>query len=158
MRNKNGNKVKRNTEEGSAMENLRKVKFTGEEKSRGLHVIDLEEKGQFRAEYVVPQNHEIFGYWHLSDKAYKEITDQGFIIENPEQPQWAVIRYSVVESQKGIENFYIKYEDVQAHKFLRLHWDLYEVNIYNENEESYRRRIEEIVDEVLELVNVEVNY
>jgi len=105
MRSENGNKVKRNTEEGSVMENLRRVKFSVEERVRGLHVIDLEEKGQFHAEDVVPENHEIFGYWYLSDQAYKEITDQGFIIENPEQPQWAVIRYSVVESQRELKTF-----------------------------------------------------
>lgn len=141
--------------EGKEMESLRKVQFSTEEKARGLNVIDLEEKGQFRAEYVVPELHRMYGYWYLSEQAYKELTEQGFIIENPEQPQWAIVDYEVLKSKKGIENFFIKYEDVQAYKFIQLGWSSYEVNIYHESEESYRRRIQEAVDEVLKLASEE---
>jgi len=134
------NEETRNTINKEEEEVMRKVEFTVEEKLRDLSVINLGLHGSFHAYYILPETREIFGEWLLSEEALYRLNEQGVEIENPEKPQWASIYYRPARSSLERERELLDDQSAEAHEFLELKWDMYEVDIEEPTEEDEERK------------------
>jgi len=99
----------------------RKIEFTEEEKLKGLNHIDLFECGDFYAEYILPEDRELYGWWDPTEEALEEsnyLTDMALDINNA--PFWASISYMPEDME--YEEELLQNENAAASDFLELHW------------------------------------
>ena len=73
--------------------NKRVIEFSEGEILSGLNHIELEEYGDFRAEYIVPNERKIVGWFDATEEAIEELREDGEITGEVEVPFRAAIYY-----------------------------------------------------------------
>ena len=81
-------------------EQVRKIEFTEEERLKGENYIDLGEEGGFEAEYIIPADCEIYGYWMPTKEVIEGLREDGELTGDDEGPFWARISYIPFEREE----------------------------------------------------------
>jgi hypothetical protein len=115
-------------------EQVRKIEFTEEERLKGKNYIDLGEEGGFEAEYIIPADCEIYGYWMPTKEVIEGLREEGVLPRNNEGPFWAVIDYIPFERDEKLINKLLKDVEAKASELLELGWEYWNITIVNSKE------------------------
>lgn len=107
------------------------IEFTEQERLKGENKIDLGEQGDFVAEYIIPDDREVYGYWTPTEEAIEELREDGELTGDDEGPFWARISYIPFERDEELENELLKDIEAEASEFLELGWEYWDVVIVN---------------------------
>jgi len=114
----------------------RAVRFTDEEKAKGLNQIDLTARlGDLEGEYIVPELKRIYGWWTPTWEAVMDFAGKGYDIDLG-QKYWAVVQYLTYYKSEELERELLSIQDAKASDFLRLEWSTSDV--YFPEGEAYR--------------------
>ncbi len=108
--------------------NKRVIEFSEGEILSGLNHIELEEYGDFRAEYIVPNERKIVGWLDATEEAIEELREDGEITGEVEVPFRAAIYYIPLSCDLEFEERLINDEEATASDFLETHlgwWEIY---------------------------------
>ena len=120
-------------EEVRKMKNkVRVIEFSEIEKLR-LNHIELEEYGDFRAEYIVPEKRRIVGWWTPTEEAIEELQKDGEIIGEAGEPLRAAIYYIPYNYELEREEKLLNDEKASASDFLELGWYTWEIYLENKD-------------------------
>jgi len=97
------------------MKNLKKLYFSEEEKRKGLNYLDLGTWGSFYAEYIIPDEHKLCGWWYSQDGKV-----------------WAAVYYVPSELEAGAETDPLSIDGVLACDFLDVGWDMWIITAESE--------------------------
>lgn len=111
---------------------VRVIEFSEIEKLR-LNHIELEEYGDFRAEYIVPDKRRIVGWWTPTKEAIEELQKDGEIIGEAGEPLWAAIYYIPYNYELEREEKLLNDEKASASDFLELGWYTWEIYLEKED-------------------------
>jgi hypothetical protein len=112
---------------------VRVIEFSEIEKLSGLNHIELEEYGDFRADYIVPEKRRIVGWWTPSEEAIEELQKDGEITKEVEQPLRAAVYYIPYNYELEREEQLLNDEEASASDFLELGWYTWEIYLENKD-------------------------
>ncbi len=89
------------------------------EKMRGYATVMLGDQGYFVADYVIPEDRKVFGFWYVKKGA---------------NPVWASITFEPADLSAEVEQYWMEDEFTMASNWLQAEWKSWTVQKENEEE------------------------